>query len=153
MDEKRFDEWNEQAKILHDKDRQRDFKEREVWWYCAGENIGHEINGKGPFFLRPILIIRKYGSQSFFGVPLSSRIAGGRWFAEILVRGEKSCVLLSQAGSFSVNRLHGRICRLSPAEFDVICAKLQELLFKITPEKSSTPTFKDEVDDCNAIDF
>ena len=127
-----FDAWNEQAKIIDAKTRQKVFKEREIWWYYAGENIGHEINGKGLLFLRPILIVRKYGSKSFFGVPLSSQEHRGRWFAEVSVRDKVASALLSQSGSFSVNRLRGKISRIHLAEFDELCKKLQELLFNLS---------------------
>lgn len=59
MEEKRFDEWNELKKKLHENAKIINFKERDIWWYASGENIGHEINGKNARFSRPILIIRK----------------------------------------------------------------------------------------------
>lgn len=66
MEEKRFDEWNEVKKILQLNSKAILFRERDVWWYAAGENLGSEINGKGKLFSRPILIIRKYGKTTFF---------------------------------------------------------------------------------------
>ncbi len=40
------------------------------------------------------------------------------------------CVLLSQAGNFSANRLLGKIDRIRPTEFKNICMSLQGLLLK-----------------------
>lgn len=130
-DEKQFDEWNEFKKYLHDKNKQWVFHEREIWWYACGENIGREINGKNKRFSRPVLILRKYGKESFFGVPLSSRIHEGFWYETIENKGEKINVLLSQAGSFSVNRLLTKMGKIPKRDFVKITGKLGYVLFGI----------------------
>lgn len=128
-----MNDWNELKKMLQRNAKTIPFREREIWWYAAGENLGSEINGKGERFSRPILIIRKYGATTFFGVPLSTRKATGFWYASVMVGNNEGCALLSQASSFSVFRLYERIDRLSEAEFNKICLKLGKLLLKITP--------------------
>ena len=128
-----YDAWNELKKKLQSIDKAPLFRERDIWWYAAGENLGSEINGKGPKFSRPILIIRKYGDMTFFGVPLSTKELSGFWYSNITVNGANRCVLLSQASSFSSLRLYKKIDRLSPHEFNKICMKLGQLLLKITP--------------------
>ena len=127
---KRFDEWNELKKKLHSHGKKSIFHEREVWWYAMGENISTESNGKGPRFSRPILIIRKYGEESFFGVPLSTKKHTGLWYAKITVNEETSCALLSQASSYSMRRLYGKMYKISKKDFEEICIRLQNLLFK-----------------------
>ncbi len=128
--EKRFDEWNELKKQLEKNSRMHIFHEKEIWWYAAGENIGSEVSGKNVRFSRPILILRKYGNASFFGIPLSTQYHEGRWYEYVLVKGEMRTVMLSQAGSFSSYRLYERIDRISPAEHNRICRALTLLLFK-----------------------
>lgn len=108
MEGKRFDEWNELKKEIHARNKQREFREGEVWWYFAGENIGREVNGKGMIFIRPILILRKYGKESFFGVLLSTRARSGRWFAQLEIQEKTAIALLSQAGSFNNPLYHSR---------------------------------------------
>lgn len=130
MDEKRFDEWNALKKKLHSGRKTPYFREREVRWYAAGENIGREINGKGERFSRPILIVRKYGDESFFGVPLSSREHTGPWYFKIRVQNTEVTALLSQAGSFSARRLFGKMDRLSNEDFTPLVDALKEVLFK-----------------------
>ena len=125
-----FDQWNELKKSLSRRNKRPPYREREIWWYAAGRNIGSEIDGKGPRFSRPILVVRKYGEATFFGVPLSTRKVGDFWYSKITVKNKNRCALLSQAGSYSVNRLYGRIGKVSKNEFEEICAKLQVLLFK-----------------------
>ena len=128
-----YDKWNELKKQLASSSTVPLFRERDIWWYAAGENLGSEINGKGPKFSRPILIVRKYGDTTFFGVPLSTKKLSGFWYSSITVNGVIRCALLSQASSFSSLRLYKKIDRLSITEFDRICIKLGQLLLKITP--------------------
>ena len=130
MIDKRFDEWNELKKKLHSHGKTSIFYEREIWWYAVGENIGTEVNGKGPRFSRPMLIIRKYGKESFFGVPLSTKNHSGLWYSKITVDGKTRCALLSQASSYSVYRLYGKMSKVSRKEFEEICIRTQRLLFK-----------------------
>ena len=129
MDAKRFDEWNAVAKTLHDKSPVVEYHEREIWWCSIGENIGSEINGKGESFLRPVLIVRKYGNL-FFGIPLSSQHHTGMWYAQFEHKQKYQCALLSQSSTFSSNRLQRKIGRLSVNIFIQVCSKLELLLFR-----------------------
>jgi mRNA interferase MazF len=134
MEEKRFDDWNEIKKEIHAGGRKLLFREREIWWYAAGENIGREINGKGENFSRPILVLRKYGADTFFGVPLSSVLHSENiWYARINVGGETRSALLSQASSFSTLRLYRKISKIPKDEYEYVCNLLQGLLFKKFP--------------------
>lgn len=128
--EKRFDEWNALKKTIDHNNRGPFFHEREIRWCAIGENIGREISGKGERFSRPILIVRKYGNGSFFGIPLSSKPHTGIWYTRILVNGIPETALLSQSGSFSANRLFSKIDRISEEDFGRILQSLEELLFK-----------------------
>ncbi len=130
MPKKRFDEWNEYKKTIEEKAKIFPFREREIWRYSAGENIGTEVSGKQERFSRPVLILRKYGANSFFGVPLTSKLHNGRWFTAITVNGDKGSALLSQSSSLSAKRLLGRLGKVSQKEFNTICLELQRLLFK-----------------------
>lgn len=128
-----YDKWNELKKQLASSDAVPLFRERDIWWYAAGENLGSEINGKGPKFSRPVLIVRRYGDATFFGVPLSTKKLEGLWYSHVTVNGVTRCALLSQASSFSSLRLYKKMDRLSVQEFKRICSKLGQLLLKITP--------------------
>ncbi len=73
---KNFDAWNNLKKIssIRTDNDVEDFyfSEREVWWLEMGVNIGHEQDGKGESFLRPVVILKKINKFTFIGVPLSS---------------------------------------------------------------------------------
>lgn len=129
MSEKHFDEWNKAKKAIHYASISPLYHEREIWWLAIGENIGSEVNGKGDDFLRPILVIRKYGNL-FFGVPLSSQIHYGMWYDQFEYKNRTQCVLLSQASKYSANRLRYKMGRVPRADFVRICKSLSGLLFK-----------------------
>ena len=129
---KRFDEWNEKKKEAHYTNKLPIYHEREIWWLMIGENIGAEINGKGDDFLRPVLVIRKYGNL-FFGVPLSSQLHYGMWYDYFEYKNRTQCTLLSQSSTYSAYRLRRKIGRIPLEEFLRICNSLQLLLFKNTP--------------------
>lgn len=129
-DSKRFNIWMPLKENIHCTGRKWEFREREIWWMAVGENIGTEVNGKGDNFLRPVLVVRKYGPGGFFGIPLSSQIHGGIWYTNFNSKGKKQCALLSQASSFSSHRLYGYISRINKADFNTVVMDLRKLLFK-----------------------
>ena len=61
------------------------FKEGQIWWCSIGENVGGEISGKGEYFRRPVLIIRKLDRFSFIGLPITSQIKTGSWYFNLKV--------------------------------------------------------------------
>ena len=69
---KDFDNWGVVKKRLNCIRNLRTFNEREIWWCSVGLNIGYEIYGKNELFNRPVLIIKKFSSSIFLGLPLTS---------------------------------------------------------------------------------
>ena len=127
---KHFGIWIALKERIHFAARKWKFREREIWWMAIGENVGTEINGKGVNFLRPVLIVRKYGAGGFFGIPLSSQIHKGIWYVHFLTKDKLQCALLSQASSFSSYRLYSYIGRISKADFVRVIEGLEILLFR-----------------------
>ena len=46
------------------------FKERDIFYMNMGKNIGFEQDGKGENFVRPVVIIKGFNKNMFFGIPL-----------------------------------------------------------------------------------
>ena len=69
--QKDFDRWNEQKKKI-DSNKGRFYHEREVWWCTLGANIGHEQDGTGKEFRRPVLVFRALSRLTCLVIPLSS---------------------------------------------------------------------------------
>jgi mRNA interferase MazF len=69
---KRFPDWIPIKSYLDRKGNMPPlFREREIWWCSVGENVGMEISGKGAFFRRPVLVLRKLDAFTFIGAPLT----------------------------------------------------------------------------------
>ena len=80
MPNKEFDNWNEVKKSTNIDKVIRNFKEREIFYMKMGQNVGFEQNGKGENFVRPVIILKKFNKEMFFGVPLSSQYKEGKFY-------------------------------------------------------------------------
>jgi hypothetical protein len=77
-----FDKWNTIKKKTNKDSKHRNFKEREIFNTKVGKNMGYEQNGVGNQFIRPVLIVKKFSSGSFYGVPLSTTEKRNRYYFE-----------------------------------------------------------------------
>jgi mRNA interferase MazF len=68
---KDFDRWNEVKKETNTEEP-RLYTVREIWWCRIGVNIGTEQDGRGENFLRPAVILRGFGPDACFVVPLTT---------------------------------------------------------------------------------
>jgi mRNA interferase MazF len=135
-----FDKWNKRKIMLDAEARKPLFHEREIWWCAIGANLGFEQDGKHDNFERPILILRKYSANLFFGLPLTSVERKGKFYFEINYGGkyQNGYVILSQGRTLSPNRLLRKIHRIGNATFQKILKKHNELLIeKRTFQKES----------------
>lgn len=115
---KRFLEWvGLKEKLHHQNHRPPLFKEAEVWWCYIGENIGIEVNGKGNQFTRPVVIFKKYDKYSFLGLPLSTKLKVGTWYAPVRFGEKDQIVVLSQGRVFDYRRLKEKVGELEEEEF------------------------------------
>lgn len=92
------------------------FKEGEIWWCHAGENIGIEMNGKGERFTRPFLIFRKYSRHSFLGLPLTTQSKAGTWYVAVHFGGQGQNIVLAQGRVFDYRRLKEKMGELEERE-------------------------------------
>ncbi len=70
---KNFEKWHILKNELDKKEHSIFVNEREVCFVSIGENVGFEQNGKNDLFERPVLVLRKFGTQTFVGIPLTSK--------------------------------------------------------------------------------
>ncbi len=108
-EEKHFSEWIVLKENLHSMNRLRTIHEGEIWWCAMGENIGIEINGKSSTFARPVLIFKKLSRFGFLGIPLTSQLHNGSWYASFFFQGKKQTAVLSQIRTISVSRLYRKL--------------------------------------------
>lgn len=125
---KYFSKWNCLKEKLHSRNKEQYFKERDVFWASIGINIGYEQDGKGEIFSRPVPIVKKYGKNIFFGIPLSTQIKEGSFFFSFDLNLQKSNALLVQGRTYDSKRLENKIGKISQKDFMKLKIKLRELL-------------------------
>ena len=130
LEVKRFNEWAIFKEKMHNARHRRVFREGEIWWVAVGENVGVEINGKGPRFSRPVLIINKFGRESFVGIPLTTQQKSGVWYATLELSNRIVMAALSQTRLFSVYRLLTRMGRISDGNLELIKQRYLNLFKK-----------------------
>ena len=105
------------------------YREGEVYWFCIGDNIGTEEDGKNEVFSRPVVIVRGFSRTLVWGVPLSHTKNTGPYYHEFEFKGEISNALLSQLRSFDLARATSDcIGVVKRKELSVIRRKLKMLL-------------------------
>ncbi len=108
------------------------YHEREIWWCALGVNIGTEQDGIGHNFDRPVLIIRGFNREQFFGVALTgNRKENSKWhiyIGQIGGEGEGS-VILSQVRTIDARRLIRKMATLDEGTFKRVVDGLKGALF------------------------
>lgn len=102
-------------------------RQGQIWWSNIGMNVGEESYGKGDDFARPVLIFKKFSSDSFLGLPLTSKKKEGTWYAEIDVNGEPGWIMLNQARILDKKRLIERLSIVKIEDFEVVKKKFHDL--------------------------
>jgi mRNA interferase MazF len=124
-----YDAWNARKQAVQNTTPPPYFKEREVWWCALGVNVGHEEDGKGADFSRPVLIVRKFGTL-FYGVPLSTTSRRGPFYQPFTYKPERgeSVALLYHLRALDSRRLIRKDGMASIEDFKAVRAALFALL-------------------------
>jgi mRNA interferase MazF len=125
---KNFKAWNALKTQLNEEAKRPNFKEREIWWCCIGVNVGDEMDGKNERFNRPVLVIRKFNKNLFWGIPLSTKIKDNPFYLLINFKGMPQSALLTQIRIFESKRLTHKIGQLSENEFFDVKDALKKML-------------------------
>jgi mRNA interferase MazF len=125
---KDFESWHLQKSALQDSLNRVYFYEREIWWTAIGHNIGDEEDGKGRNFARPVVIIKKFNRNLFYGLPLSTAAKQGKYYHSVTVEDRKRLVLLSHMRDYDAKRLLNRLDVLSEVEYFQLILALVMLL-------------------------
>jgi PemK-like, MazF-like toxin of type II toxin-antitoxin system len=122
---KNFLDWFTLKPKLEDKFERLKFKEREIWYLHFGANIGFEIDGKAEY-LRPCLIIKKISNETFFAIPLTSKLKNGSWYHPSLIKGKEGRYIFSQMRILDAKRLNYFVETINKEEFENIKVKFIE---------------------------
>ena len=117
---KNFESWNKFKINLESTISEVIFHESEIWWSAIGANLGHEEDGNGDLYERPVLILKKFNENLLIAIPLSTKIKEGRFYVNFLDDKLSYSVLLSQTKVMSSKRLLRKISKLSRGRFSVV---------------------------------
>ena len=97
-----FDKWNTLKKEVHFKDKKVYIKEGRIYLVIVGYNIGAEVYGKGKYFLRPVVVLKKLSSKTFLGIPLTTKNNG---FFSFVYKDVMSYAIFNQVRTFDIKRI------------------------------------------------
>ena len=126
--EKLFQQWHTLKCALHGRDNAPVVKQREVWWCSVGANVGHETDGKGIKYSRPVLVVRKFNKHIFLGVPLTTQIKQKPYYFQIHFQGRDQCVVLSQLRLWDSKRLTSRMGSLPKKQFEELRVAIRAMI-------------------------
>lgn len=127
MEVKRFDEWMDVKARLHYLPTGPMIREGEVYWCAFGENVATEINGKNRAFSRPVLVFKKLSTDTFVGIPLTSKEHHGTWYVSFEFLGNTETAVLSQIRSLSAHRLYGKMGEIDGVDMQKIRKGFRDL--------------------------
>jgi len=108
--EKDFDRWNTDKKALDKRVSGTDCHEREIWWCSIGVNVGSEQLSQTEDFSRPVVIVRRFTRDIFWGIPLTTKIKEHIPFRIKFMMGEQANdALLLQMRAYDRRRLVRKI--------------------------------------------
>ena len=132
--EKDYKKWTPLKRVLNDSEPRLFFHEREIWYCHLGENIGFEQDGRGEQFLRPVVIIRKFNNEIFWGVPLTRTEKDLPFYFTFTIHSEagaheeESVAVLSQIRLIDAKRLRRMIGYIPEKDLVLLKKKLKALL-------------------------
>lgn len=103
------------------------FKEREVWWCSLGLNVGDEQDGKNQLFNRPVLVVKKFNNNLFYGLPMSTKNKKNPYYHQIELQGRVVSIILCQLRTLDKKRLQRRLGTVHPSDFNKVCENMKKL--------------------------
>jgi mRNA interferase MazF len=125
--EKDFWRWHNLKSRINDSDKNIEFHEREIWFCSIGTNVGREFDGKSRSFSRPILILKKFNLETFWGIPFTSKLKTGKYYLKIESMPQSNLVL-SQLRLWDKRRLIRKMLTITEKEFETVKLAIKNLL-------------------------
>ena len=126
---KDFKKWHKDKESIHNERPRVFFHEREIWFCYLGVNIGFEQDGQGNKFLRPVVILRKFNNEVFWGVPLTKTKKDGKYYFKFSLNyDEQSIAIISQLRLIDAKRLLYKVGDISKEDFSTLKQKIRQLI-------------------------
>ena len=124
---KDFINWHKIKNNIEGKRQRLNFQIRDILFCSIGENVGFEQDGRGQEFLRPVVIIKKFNKEVFWGVPLTHTEKKGKYYFSFNLNNEVSVAILSQLKLFDAKRIKYKIGMINEKDFDILEEKIRQL--------------------------
>jgi mRNA interferase MazF len=125
---KQFQKWITKKEELQNRNSVPHFKQANIYWCGLGENVGDEENGKSELFSRPVLIIRKFNKNLFWGIPLTTQIKDNPYYVKISFQGKEQCAMITHLRLMDAKRLYKRMGELDQPDFQKVKESIKNCL-------------------------
>jgi len=130
---KDFDRWNTKKKGLDLASLLVDFHEREIWWCSIGVNVGSEQHSQTDDFSRPVIIVKKFTRDVFWGIPLTTRLKDANFRFRVKIDDMENDALILQMRVYDRRRLVRKIGMMRLKDFGAIMDFIKNLMQKTNP--------------------
>ena len=125
---KEFGRWSGHKEHIDLEDNPVDFREREIWWCSIGVNVGREQQSQTADFSRPVLIMRRFTSDIFWAVPLTTKVKDDKFRFRFILNNIENDVLLFHMRSFDRKRLVRKIGDFPRDQFEAVVESIVAIL-------------------------
>jgi mRNA interferase MazF len=126
--EKDFMRWHSLKKRLQQERSEFLFNQGDIWLCSLGLNLGHEEDGKGDVFLRPIVILKKINDDTFWAIPLTSQKKFGSRYYSFDFGGKQAVAILTQIKLLDRKRLWRKKGMMTGTQFSSMVKTFKALL-------------------------
>ncbi len=129
MENKDFNIWNIQKQDIHNLEKNKLYRSRDIWWCNLGINIGFEQDGTGERNGRPVLILKGLSQNICLVAPLTTslkrhpmRIGLGK------LENKDASAIISQIRVVDTKRFVNKIGKLEKEKFEKIRKAVKDLI-------------------------
>lgn len=126
---KDFDTWNKNKIDIDKNEENRWCRPRDIWWCRVGINVGFEQDGKGKWFLRPVIVLRNFGIYTALIVPLTTHVKHNKYHVLLgKISGLEASAIVTQIRLVDTKRLVEKVGKVDPKLFDNVKRAIKDLL-------------------------
>ena len=126
---KDFENWSKIKRELDKQENKQYLREGEIRWASIGVNVGSEIDGKGPSFTRPVLVLAVVGPYLALVVPFSSQNKTHSGYIPFDYKGKRDYACIHQIRVISQKRIFDRIAKISDKRLQDMKSKVKSFFW------------------------
>jgi pseudaminic acid cytidylyltransferase len=129
LNQDRYDKWNSLKKSINSRKHKFYTKNTEIYFMSIGKNIGFESYGKDKLFLRPVLVYKRLSTNTFLGIPLTSKEKIGSYYFKFSYKKDKySYASLNQLRVFDTKRIQYKSGNIKHEDFEKLKIQMKEFM-------------------------